>query len=359
MSEVIFKILPLVQVNAEGVDIDLGPIRTHCEKGLDECPPEDRAIAWLILSEVLTLRPFEWLEMREQLIREYKDFVNLFGMDGYEEKIFPNTADPTEFGLQDDRLMELIHGDIVRTSHHITFMPFPDVNAKITSDEPEEMLNPYHEHMRKLERILYIFAKVNPTIAYMQGFNELCSVIYFAYSSAIEYFRHNFFEVEAFVFYTFQNLLAKTRIQELFTTQDKSSLIHSQMRAFMDILKRHLPKSHEIITGHDIHPLCFCFRWLNLLFAQDYLMPNLVLIWDAIFSHFDELVLYAQYIAVAQVKMLENKLNAEDYITTITTLQKQPVDDIRSLLEYAHQFWVTDHQPPKKKFSDLFTFGKK
>ena len=336
---------PLLQVD-DGDLININQIQNLCSKGLDECPVEDRTVAWLVLIGVFDLNPNNWEDLKMRRKEEYFDYVNLFKMDGYEKRIFPNTADPINFEVENGSLMELIHGDIVRTSHHIQFLPFPDQNAP-ESELEDDILMPFHEQMRRLERILYIFASLNRTISYLQGFNELCTVLYYAFSSSIEFFHNDLNEMEAFVFYAFQSLMASTKLNELFTTQDRSSLIHRRMDDFMSILKRHLPKTYKIVIKLDIHPLCFCFRWLTLLFAQDYMMPNLMLIWDSLMAHFHELVDYANYVAVSQVKMIENDLDINDYVITITTLQKIQIENVQGLLYWANEFWNEDHSENK------------
>lgn len=337
-----FKILQLVQAKDDGSPIDIAQIQEICSNGLDCCPPEDRAVAWLVLTRVYPLQPEEWSNMREQRKSLYLQYIDLFGLKDYENRIYQNTTEETKFDLSNDSLMELIHGDVIRTSHHIQFLPFPDPDAP-EPESPEDCLMPYHNQIRRLERILYIFASLNPTISYLQGFNELVTVIYYCYSSALEYFYNDFMLMESFVFYTFQQLLASTKLNELFTTHDSSFMIHNRMNEFMTILARHLPNSYQIITTLDIHPLYFCFRWLNLLFAQDYMMPNLLLIWDALMSHFHELVDYASYVAVAHVKMIEDQLDIDDYNKTITSLQKIQIEDVKSLLRYTNQYWNADH----------------
>jgi hypothetical protein len=282
-------------------------------------------------------------------------FVREFEMVGYETKLFPNTSEPGPLDVTDQSLMELIHGDIVRTSHHILFFPNPDLT--IQGDDPADCLWPFHAHLRRLERVLYLFARVNPTLSYLQGFNELVSVLYFVFLSALPVFEESSDEVEAFVFYCFQQLLGTTGIQELFTTQDKSSLIHGRLRRFMEVLRSHVPRAHSIIIGNDIHPLCFCFRWLNLLFAQEHHMPNLVMIWDSLFAHFDELVEYATYLAAAQVSIVEPGLQKNNYADSITMLQTVHVDDIRRLLEVCNGFWAQDHTAVKRGI--LARLGKK
>ena len=61
-----FTILPLVQVKVDGSPINLEEIQEICSDGLDVCPPEDRVIAWLVLSRVYPLQPEEWKELREK-----------------------------------------------------------------------------------------------------------------------------------------------------------------------------------------------------------------------------------------------------------------------------------------------------
>ncbi|OHT13538.1 TBC1 domain protein [Tritrichomonas foetus] len=347
------NILELIKIKEDGSPIDLKKIQEKCYHGLDECPPEERVYAWLILTQVFPLQPEEWEQLKKDRTTQYFDYVDLFKMTGYEEKFFPNTAETTNFGVSNNDLMELIHGDVIRTSHHIQFLPFPDQDAPEPESE-EDILMPYHEQIRRIERILYIFASLNRTISYLQGFNELCTVLYYAYSSALSVFDDQKDMMEAFVFYSFQSLLASTKLNELFTTQDKSSLIHNRMAEFMQILKRHRPKTYKIIRKHDIHPLCFCFRWLNMLFAQDYMMPSLMLIWDSLMAHFHELVDYANYIAVAQVKMTEHTLDPNDYVQTITSLQRNIAENIQPLLFWAKKYWDEDHEGGKKSILSLF-----
>lgn len=350
-EHLIFTILPLVQVTPTQDQIDISKISDICSRGLDVCPPEDRVVAWLVLSHVLSPQPEDWKSMKENYIQQYKEFVNMFDMDDYHEKMFPAESDNIDFGPIDNKLMEIIHGDIIRTNHHITFMPGADDNVDANS---EDLLLPYHEHLRRMERILYIFAKVNRTLSYLQGFNEICCVIFCVYYKGIEYFHSDKFEMETFVFYTFQQLMSGTKLNELFTTQDKSSFIHNRLNIFMDLLNEHLPNCHRLIKQLNIHPLFFCYRWLNLMFAQEYLIPDLSLIWDSIFSHFDELVDFENYIAVAQVKMIEVKIIEDDFINTMSALQKISISDVKQLLKYANQYWDTDHKQQNYNIFGVF-----
>jgi hypothetical protein len=224
-------------------------------------------------------------------------------------------------------------------------MTNPDSEAR---GDPTDILIPFHSHLRRIERILYIFAKVNPALSYRQGFNELCCVLFYAFYAGLAYFDDSAMKVEALVYFTFEKLLAA--IKEYFLGANDSSSVDLQLTGFMEKLDRHLPSASKIIRAHNIHPLYFCFRWLNLMFCQEHEMPNLVLIWDALFSHFDELRDYASYIAVAQVKMLSDGVDEHDYAKTMNTLQKSQVQDIKKLLHWTDLYWEEDHH---KRFSGV------
>ncbi|OHT10648.1 TBC1 domain protein [Tritrichomonas foetus] len=341
-----FKILPLTITDSDKTPVDVEAIRKICIKGLDDCPPEDRCIAWLVLSGVFPSRPGNWNQYRGKMVASYQNFTKMFHVENYIEKVFPNTTNSYKFGFdsnEDNERMVLIHADIVRTVHHIIFLPSPDHSVE-DSKIPKDPLLPFHFHMRRIERILYIFSKMNQSLLYLQGFNELICVIYYVMSSSLMYFGNDWLEVEAFSFYIFQNIFSCTQISDLFTMQDKLSLIHERMDTFMFYIKRHVPKAYKIITDLGIDPLCFGFKWLNLLFAQNHLMPNLVLIWDALFGHFNDMLDFGYYIGTANIAMIEGSLLPQNYARTLTILQRTEINDVKELLRLANKFWNDDHR---------------
>ena len=349
-----FRVLTLVLPNENGAKIDGDKIRKITESTLDECPPEDRALAWMYLSHIYPEDPCEWPEHKEDLVKQYFDFVDMFKMTDYHTKTFPNTNEVTEFGTINDHLMEIIHGDMVRTSHHIPFFPFPEAS----DEKAEDILVPYREHMRRIERILFVIANVNRTLSYAQGFNELICPIFFVLLRAMNYFNNNWNDVEAISFYMLQNLIQMTNLNELFTTQDKSSIIYRRMDMFMNLLKKHLPTQYAIIKGFEIHPATFAFPWLNILFAQFFMMPSLIQVWDGLFAHFDELVDYSCYIGVGIVKMMGDNIDPNDYIRTMTALKKMVIDDVSGIMKNAKEFYEADKHPQKETFSFSSFIGK-
>lgn len=77
---------------------------------------------------------------------------------------------------------------------------------------PEDLKQYIDTHADVLHRILFIYAKLNPGIKYVQGMNEVLAVIYYCYN---EYDKdqiiipQKYFEAD--VFYSFSNIMQELR----------------------------------------------------------------------------------------------------------------------------------------------------
>lgn len=336
-----FIILPLVQTKEDGSPIDLEQIRQIAKKGLKNCNPEDRLLCWLVLSGVFPEKAEDWDDAITSAMTNYRGFVKHFKIEGYEEKIFANNTMVTDFGVEDNKLMELIHNDIIRTGHHILY--FPNKDEKIANPE-DDILIPFHYHMRRLERILYIFSKCNPSTSYIQGLNEIVAVIYNVVAEGILIFNNNWLKAEAFSFYLFQNVFAETKLHEFYTVTDHSSIIFKRLNLFMELLSEHLPKLSLLVNKLGIHPLQFGFKRLTLIFSQDFEIPNLVLLWDSLFAHFNEFIEYENYLLISYLSIIEELLCNKDYSQTVEILQKLKICDSLKIVEKANVFWEEKHK---------------
>lgn len=335
-----FKILPLVQPTGNKGKVDEPKIRALCAEGLSECPPEDRCIAWLVLLGVYPSDPLTWKEVRDDLFKTYRDFCDLFGVADWHTKHFKANVQKKALEVKDCSKMHVIHNDIVRTGRHIFFLPPGEVV------EPYETacLAPFAEHMRRLERILYIFSECNRTLSYMQGFNELLPVLYYVNYQAPQLFDDDPLMIEAISFACLQQLLTTTEINVLYTTQDQSSLILYKMQVFQDILKKHSPESFETLQKLNIQPLLYSFRWFNLLFAQEYELPVLLIIWDTLLAHHDNLLEYAFYFGVASIMSKSDFLDVHDFAKTLTNLQNLKVSNVFVTIKRAKEMYQEDHK---------------
>ena len=161
-------------------------IRDHCFN--DKKDTQTRATMWKLLLNYYPYAPAEWKKHNEEKINEYKEFVNEFIVKRNNElgktdcQMVPNPLDVTwkkelpegtkvqdnespwskDFG--DNDLRDIIWKDTLRTfSDHEFFTP---------------------ENQIVFSRILYIFAKLNASIKYVQGMNELLAPIVIVFANA-------------------------------------------------------------------------------------------------------------------------------------------------------------------------------
>jgi hypothetical protein len=76
--------------------------------------------------------------------------------------------------------------------------------SKRKSDLKREEITGYIEtHADILHRILFIYAKLNPSIIYIQGMNEILAVLYYCFLNDTIPNKYH----ESDLFFTFQNLM--------------------------------------------------------------------------------------------------------------------------------------------------------
>ena len=340
-NELQFVIMPLVQPNEEEEKIDVQLIKKYLMGTLTEYPPEDRSIAWLVLSGLYPPVANNWPQKKEQLEKDYWSFVKEFGLEGWEKQRLPEHILPEDINVPNQQLMSQIHCDIVRTGRHILFFP-QEKDAEIVPGETDP-LAPFQGYMRRIERILYVFGLLNVGFSYIPGFNELVSPLYFVMLKATALFRNDNDVIEALTFSLLHQLITSTPLHEMYTTQDKSSIIIHKLEEFTKMINRHLPNVYKILQQLKIHPALYCYRWFNLLFAQEYEMPSLLPLWDTLFAHIDDILEWAFYVGCAQLKIVEKQLKADDFSETISVLQNLQINDIVPVIKWANHFYYVDH----------------
>jgi hypothetical protein len=167
------------------------------------------------------------------------------------------------------------------------------------------------------------------------------------------------FAVEALAFHCLHELLSGTDIKDLFTTLE-SDILLNRMHRFDVILKETIPDVSDRLRSLDIPTMCYSFRWFSLMFSQEYEMPALQQIWDALLTHFDDLVEFEFYVGAAQLEVMGPTMQFHDYGASIQGLQSLVVRDIYALLATADRFWKEGHSTSVvKQVTDTFQVIKR
>ncbi|XP_060809655.1 TBC1 domain family member 13 [Amyelois transitella] len=187
-------------------------------------------------------------------------------------------------------------------------------------------------HWEVVERMLFLYAKLNPGQSYVQGMNEIIGPIYhtFAVDADKEFRQH----AEADCFFCFTNLMAEIRDFFIRTLDETESGINYMMVKLSDCVKRNDAAVWGRMEAQELRPQYYSFRWLTLLLSQEFSLPDVERIWDSLFAdpqRFDFLI----YICCAMILLVRDNLLSGDFASNVKLLQNFPPMDVSLILNKA------------------------
>lgn len=169
------------------------------------------------------------------------------------------------------------------------------------SDLSTEDVNNFIEaHSDALARILFIYARLNAGIKYVQGMNEILAVIYYCFwkfgNEAIISTEY----LESDVFFCFSNLMSELKDGFLRDLDREKNGIDGKCKRLVSILKLVDPPVYEKLERERVNPQFYALRWLMLLMCQEFDMANCVRLWDSLFADSNRFE-FLMYVGVAIV----------------------------------------------------------
>ena len=340
-----------------------------------------RPIAWKIFLGVLpnTTSLREWVEIVSSQREEFKKKIKKFC------KIKKFIGDPLGGGskkkkgidtsYEDNDLKNLINKDLDRTHQGIDLF----VQNKIKNI---------------LANVLYIWSKENKDISYRQGMNELLAILFLVfypfyfpstrkpkntkndineflkdielYKEDLYIFFHDEEEIQSDLFFTFEALMKKgmsnlfdPKILQKDDPEYKKYEIFPQMwkddsddekptyvyRRCALLTKEKLKSLDNDLYSHfkriDLNCGVFLQRWLRCIFCREFSLEDVYIIWDIIL--YDDYInkntqkysfIYMEYICIAMIFKIRDKLKDADQNDCFTTLFKYPeTKDIMEIIK--------------------------
>ncbi|XP_013144941.1 PREDICTED: TBC1 domain family member 13 isoform X2 [Papilio polytes] len=187
-------------------------------------------------------------------------------------------------------------------------------------------------HWEVVERMLFLYAKLNPGQGYVQGMNEIIGPIYhtFAIDANKEYREH----AEADCFFCFTNLMAEIRDFFIRTLDEAESGINYMMSKLSECVKMNDRIVWDRMERQELRPQYYSFRWLTLLLSQEFSLPDVERIWDSLFAdphRFNFLI----YICCAMILLVRDDLLSGDFASNVKLLQNFPPMDVGLILNKA------------------------
>jgi hypothetical protein len=165
-------------------------------------------------------------------------------------------------------LLDEIHKDVIRTHPDLCFFL-----------EPQEDLG--QKRYAALERILYVGAKLNNGVRYVQGMNEIVGTLYFVLAHDTNEDWSN--EAKADTYFLFNALLVEMRDVFVLDLDEADTGIHGRISNMITLLSLHDPEVRCHLDSVGIDPSFYVVRWLTTLLSREFLLPDTIRLWDSMF----------------------------------------------------------------------------
>ena len=367
-------------------------LKKECYKGLPENLPSLRALIWKMNFKYLPHKIQNWNITLKSYRNEYTELKNAVIIKQLEEiKIFEEinqnkieeedkndnnqsyNINNTLYLLAentDKELLETINKDINRTYSSMNFFSKP-IDDKIQFSQEElntlymlkkssiyqdstlvytkgRTTNDLYKkeiHSDALERILYIYAKNNKDVGYVQGMNSILAPIYYCYSMDNTCDKEN---IEADAFWSFSFLMDD--IKKIFQQKndslkggifDKIVLLELMISKIdKDIFNRLIKKNRE-------DSFYFVIKWISLFFSQQMIMPDILRLWDIIFSEEDRYY-FVYLFSLAILEYKKKDILKKDYYEIVENLQNINLTNVEEIINLAFNIKKTYYQEIKE-----------
>ncbi|XP_077904513.1 TBC1 domain family member 13 isoform X2 [Ictidomys tridecemlineatus] len=175
---------------------------------------------------------------------------------------------------------------------------------------------------------------VPPSLDEYEGMNEIVGPLYYTFATDpnSEWKEH----AEADTFFCFTNLMAEIRDNFIKSLDDSQCGITYKMEKVYSTLKDKDVELYLKLQEQNIKPQFFAFRWLTLLLSQEFLLPDVIRIWDSLFAddnRFDFLLL----VCCAMLILIREQLLEGDFTINMRLLQDYPITDVCQILQKAKE----------------------
>jgi len=352
-------------------------LRQLCFAGIPEGKGR-RAMSWRLLLNFLPMERGTWKDFLHQQRQLYAQLIDEIVLQPQSSKkcedhpLNPNPDSQWQSFFKDNEVLLQIDKDVRRLCPDISFFSqatdFP--NKKIVSGQYERLHQRVQQtslksqnlerkglgiaklsllkkkasenyaplakgqeaHWEVVQRILFLYAKLNPGQSYVQGMNEIIGPIYYVFASDPNNEWKEYAEADCF--FCFTNLMADIRDFFIKTLDEAESGINGMMLRFMRKIKSIDSKVEARLVDQDIKPQYFSFRWLTLMLSQEFALPDVLRIWDSVLSdetRSDFLI----DVCTAMVLVVREDILTNDFAENMKLLQNFPPMDIHVILSKA------------------------
>jgi hypothetical protein len=321
-------------------------LKLYSEDGLPDEIPILRSIIWKINFGYLPINNEEWTKILEDKRSSYFYYKDIFTKKLQEEyKLYKdyNTMSKEDKEKIDKKtnkaLLEQIRKDVNRTHNQMDFFfKSIDENNQLSKKELMEMMenrincsmknindiykiNIKETHADVIVRILFIYSYFFPDLSYVQGMNEIIAPIYYVFSFDKTYgVESSIDNIEADTFWTFNCLM--TQIKDTFNREKDGEDIglSGKVKRLKSMLEIVDPQLYNHFERYKLEFSNFAYRWFILFFSQDFLMIDILRLWDYMFAPEDKFE-NCYFISLAILLIKKDELLVSDLTGILSNLK--------------------------------------
>ena len=320
-----------------------------------------RPLLWKISLNYLSLKPDEWEEILKQNRAQYESNKKKY-MDNL-SMLFNNASklikyDPLsnnknsvwEQYYKDKELYININKDILRTKSNMNFVSMPSMSNK--NNPTKDMViqaaidlknnvglshklkkNKYFEtNAEVMNRILFIYAKIHEDVSYIQGMNDLLAPIYYCFSIDDNPEFKKYVEADSYI--TFEKLMDVIKIIFIRVKDNEPGGVNYRLKEIGNLLKIIDYELYLHLERNKVKLEFYAFRWMTLFFTQDFEMPDIMRLWDSIFSD-PEIFEFLYLLILAPIIIKRNDIMKEQMAGIMMMIQNLEDISIYDLIKTA------------------------
>jgi len=360
-------------------NLDILQIRKLCFAGVPEGQGR-RAMAWRILLNYLPESRKSWPDYLNKQRTLYNQFLEEIIIQPLEKAanedhpLNPNPNSQWQSFFKDNEVLLQVDKDVRRLYPEISFFsqPTEHPNERVVFGGHERLHQRVHQtvlnsqslerkgmgvqkftipnkkkcmedyapldegreaHWEVVERILFLYAKLNPGQSYVQGMNEIVGPIYYVFATDSRKEWREYAESDCF--FCFTNIMSDIRDFFIKSLDEAESGINAMMGKLMSKLGSLDPDVKDVLDNQGIRPQYFSFRWLTLMLSQEFPLPEVLRIWDSLLAD-ESRSKFLIDVCAAMILLIRQDLLTNEFPENMKLLQNYPTSmDVHVILSKA------------------------
>ena len=182
-------------------------------------------------------------------------------------------------------------------------------------------INIKETHADVIVRLLFIYSTFFPDISYVQGMNEIIAPIYYIFSFDKTYgVETNIENIEADTFWTFNSLMSKIGDNFNREKDNENTGINTKIKKLKKMLLILDLQLFEHFDKFKVEYYTFAYRWFILFFSQEFIMIDILRLWDYLFAP-DDKYFNCYFVSLAVLELKREELLVSDLSGILSNLK--------------------------------------